>query len=324
MGLYPANYQGPGSALETSVGMQREIAHDFVIGADFAYRHFIHLDLGGVGVAGIDLNHYNAAQGPVIPACTPAQSNDPQAICSSGPINVHVTPGRATYKGLLLRAEKSFSHGFQLLGSYAYSRTIGANAGNGLNLYNWLQNSGPTPTDLTHILSMEGVRQLPWHFQLGLEFSYSSAPPFSAYVGGIDLNGDGTQGDLLPGATVDAFGRTMGRQQLQALTTQFNATYAGKAVNGRTVPRLVLPASYSFGDDLQSLDVRLSRLFLLRDRWQLSLIGEAFNLYNAANLSGYSGDLTNSATFGQPTSRATQVFGSGGPRAFQVAVRVSF
>ena len=53
------------------------------------------------------------------------------------------------------------------------------------------------------------------------------------------------------------------------------------------------------------------------------LIGEAFNLYNAANLSGYSGDLTNPA-FGQPTSRFTQVFGSGGPRAFQLAARVSF
>src|SRR2546426_8088152 len=37
----------------------------------------------------------------------------------------------------------------------------------------------------------------------------------------------------------------------------------------------------------------------------LSLIGEVFNLYNKANLSGYSGDLT-SAAFGQPASRATQ------------------
>jgi len=34
------------------------------------------------------------------------------------------------------------------------------------------------------------------------------------------------------------------------------------------------------------------------------------------------GNLT--ATFGQPTNRATQVFWSGGSRAFQLAVRVSF
>ena len=55
----------------------------------------------------------------------------------------------------------------------------------------------------------------------------------------------------------------------------------------------------------------------------MSVIGEVFNLYNKANLTGYSGDLM-SAGFGQPTSRAPQVFGSGGPRAYQLAVRVGF
>jgi hypothetical protein len=55
----------------------------------------------------------------------------------------------------------------------------------------------------------------------------------------------------------------------------------------------------------------------------MSLIGEVFNLYNKANLTGYSGDLT-SAGFGQPTGKATQVFGSGGPRAFQLAMRLTF
>jgi len=62
---------------------------------------------------------------------------------------------------------------------------------------------------------------------------------------------------------------------------------------------------------------------VFRDRQRLSLIGEVFNLYNKANLLGFSGDLT-SPTFGQPTSRTTQVFGSGGPRAFQLALRLSF
>ena len=110
----------------------------------------------------------------------------------------------------------------------------------------------------------------------------------------------------------------------ERLVAQFNPTYAGtKDTQGRTTPRVTLPARYSFGDNFHSLDLRLSRSFLFRERWRLSLIGEVFNLYNKANLSGYSGDLT-SAAFGQPTSRATQVFGSGGPRAFQLALRVAF
>ena len=148
--------------------------------------------------------------------------------------------------------------------------------------------------------------------------------PFSAYIGGIDLNGDGTQGDLLPGTTVNAFNRGMGRSDLERLVSQFNAANAGtQDAAGRLIAPIVLPPQYSFGDNFHSLDLRLTRTFVLHDRWRLLLIGEVFNLYNKANLSGYSGDLT-SAGFGQPTSRETQVFGSGGPRAFQLAVRVSF
>ena len=143
-------------------------------------------------------------------------------------------------------------------------------------------------------------------------------------MGGIDFNGDGTTGDLLPGTTVNAFNRGMGHADLERLVAQFNTTSAGtKDSHGRLIPRLTIPSNYSFGDNFHSLDFRLSRSFVLREHWRLSLIGEVFNLYNKANLTGYSGDLT-SAAFGQPTSRATQVFGSGGPRAFQLAVRVSF
>jgi hypothetical protein len=86
---------------------------------------------------------------------------------------------------------------------------------------------------------------------------------------------------------------------------------------------VTLPASYALGVSFHSLDLRLDRSFAIREHWRLSLIGEVFNLFNKANLTGYSGDLTSPA-FGQPTSRASQVFGSGGPRAFQLALRVSF
>jgi len=116
----------------------------------------------------------------------------------------------------------------------------------------------------------------------------------------------------------------LGRADLAQLVAQFNPIHAGtKDAQGRTIPRLTLPARYAFGDNFHALDLRLSRSLVFHERWHLSLMGEAFNLYNKANLSNYSGDLT-SPSFGQPTSRVTQVFGSGGPRAFQLAARVSF
>ena len=108
-------------------------------------------------------------------------------------------------------------------------------------------------------------------------------------------------------------------------TKKVHAKRAGtKDAQGTPIPPLTLPAHYSFGNNFHTLDLRVTRLFVIDGRWRASLIGEVFNVYNKANLSGYSGDLTNSATFGQPTSRAAQIFGSGGPRAFQLAARMNF
>jgi hypothetical protein len=67
----------------------------------------------------------------------------------------------------------------------------------------------------------------------------------------------------------------------------------------------------------------LSRTFAYRDRYKLILSGEVFNLLNIANLSGYSGNVRETANFGQPQTRADQVFGSGGPRSFQLSVRIT-
>jgi hypothetical protein len=86
---------------------------------------------------------------------------------------------------------------------------------------------------------------------------------------------------------------------------------------------VTLPGQFSFGDNFHALDLRLSRTIQLREGSRITLMGEVFNSYNNANLSGHSGDLT-SAAFGQPAGRATQIFGSGGPRAFQLALRFAF
>ena len=313
------------TALHFNVGVQREFARDFVVSADFAYRHFDNLGLGQ-----LDLNHFNSARGPVIPRClNDAQRNDPNALCSTGPINVQVNSGHATYKGLLVRADKRFSRGFQLLGSWAYSSNTGVNAAsnntaNGFDLDNWLSNRGPLANDVTHILNLAGVVQLPQRFRLGVNFSYASAPPFTAYVGGSDFNGDGTTDDLLPGTTVNAFNRGLGRADLERLVAQFNQTHTGRRdAKGATIPTLPLPGRYWLGDNLHSLDLRLSWSLDFERRWSLTFIGEVFNAYNASNLAGHSGNLAGSG-FGQPTARLTQVFGSGGPRAFQLGARVSF
>ena len=71
--------------------------------------------------------------------------------------------------------------------------------------------------------------------------------------------------------------------------------------------------------------IRLSRTFKFGTdgRFQVTPIAEVFNLFNIANYINFSEDIT-SPDFGQPTARVSSVFGTGGPRAFQFAVKVRF
>ncbi|HEX6730721.1 MAG TPA: hypothetical protein VF074_11940 [Pyrinomonadaceae bacterium] len=110
------------------------------------------------------------------------------------------------------------------------------------------------------------------------------------------------------------------------MVERYNQDTAGRSLpNGLPAQLLTLPADFSFNDNYFSQDLRLSRVFPLRGELvRLVLYGEVFNLLNTANLVGYGANLANPAEFGQPSARFTQVFGSGGPRAFQLGARVSF
>ena len=123
---------------------------------------------------------------------------------------------------------------------------------------------------------------------------------------------------------MNQFNRGLGKDNLRRFVALFNQDYAGKKdAQGRTIPSIVLPPEFNFGHSFLTHDLRLSRVFDFGERWRVTLIGDVFNLFNRANLSGYSGNLLG-AGFGQPASRITQVFSSGGPRAFQFAARVDF
>ena len=86
---------------------------------------------------------------------------------------------------------------------------------------------------------------------------------------------------------------------------------------------IALPAVFSNGDSFISQDLRLTRKIALNESLTLSLIAEAFNVFNIANLTGYS-NVLNQPNYGQPGARVGQVFGTGGPRAFQFGGRMTF
>src|SRR4030095_4734274 len=127
--------------------------------------------------------------------------------------------------------------------------------------------------------------------------------------------------------------------ELNAYITNLNA---GGGVNGVRLP-LVLDSA-RFNDSFSSVDLRLSRPFAINQQVRVEPMLEVFNLFNVTNIlgvsnvnySGFSNVLVRdsedpgnpaylrSSKFGQPVTTAGGVFGSGGPRAMQIAARVTF
>lgn len=189
-------------------------------------------------------------------------------------------------------------------------------------------------------------------WQLSTISQFQSAPPLNPGIFTVDADNDGNSVLTLPGIAWNGVGRSNLLTDVRAAVEKYNADVIARArplpanptaaqtaacvliVNGarmcgprtarnQVYPLITLPTSFSNGDTLVSTDLRLTRVIRIRERVRLSLIAEGFNIFNIANLGGYTGNLQ-SADFGIATSRTNQVFGTGGPRAFQFAARISF
>ena len=127
--------------------------------------------------------------------------------------------------------------------------------------------------------------------------------------------------------------------ELNAFIKEVNS---GGGINGQPLP--LVNDNVHFTDSFNSFDLRLSKRFRFGERVAIEPIAEMFNVFNVTNILGvstnnYSGfantlvrdsndpaspGFLKSSSFGQPVTTAGGVFGSGGPRALQLAVRVTF
>jgi len=256
----------------------------------------------------------------VIPVCPANLVLVPSAPCSNGGVGVIVSGGRTVYRGLLLKADKHFSHRYQMQASYALQAQDGIN---GIyNNNNWFQYWGPQAP--RSILNISGIVDLPWKFQFSFISSYTSRGPFQPIIPSVDLTGSGVNGFPLPGMGSSLFNLGLGQADLVKLVNQYNQTYAGKPGphTGQVFPTLTLPANYGLGHNFNSQDIRLTKLFKWHDRYELQVFGECFNLLNISNLTGYSSTCPILDSDRRPAAQA----GHSAPadRAFQVGSRFSF
>ncbi len=322
--LYPKDYPVQ-RGLHFNLGVQHQLRSDMVLSVDFVRRVYLNVLLDD-----LDYNRYNrfinGVRTPVIPACTGNQASIVGFNCSTGPITFWTPAGRNVYNAMLVKLDKRFSHRTQFTVSYALQNQHGYN---GIyDLDNWRQAYGPQGA--RHVLNASAIVDLPWGFQLGIISATSSLGPVNVQVSGVAINGSGPTNALLPGLPENGINRGFGKEDLAKAVANWNQNIAGKPdARGKTIPQIVLPSDYSFGRAFNSQDLRLTKTFKFGERYKLSILGEGFNMLNYANLTGYNTNLDQVATnqsfaFGRPTNRTQQVFGSGGPRAFQVGGRFSF
>ncbi|MGD1097078.1 MAG: hypothetical protein ABSB35_34470, partial [Bryobacteraceae bacterium] len=327
--LFPPNYT-LGRSYQSSIGVQRDLGHDMVITADWARRQGDHFNLS----SDLDVNHTNVyangvLQGGIIPSCSPANYT-PGVECVNGPINQWLPEGRSVYEGLLVKLTKRMTKNYSVIASYAF-QNLNTDY-NPVNLFNYMESYGPSLN--RHNLNIASLVNLPWGFALNMNSQIQSRTPQEIVTTGVDLSGTGVvTGTPLPGVGFNCGGIDCSKSQVAAAVASFNAKYAGtKAPNGSVIAPYILPPDYQFGDPTFSQDFRLSRKFVFKEHYTFTLLGEVFNAFNIANLKGYNFNLDNVAAtpaaqtfaFGQPTQRALQTFGSGGPRAFQFGGRFAF
>ena len=291
---------------------------------------------------------------PVIPQCTVAQSAAlaPEDSCSTGPINVYDSGAHYSYQGLHVKLTGRVRPGVHVTVGYALSRNNGFVEFN--NYDNFSTAYGNQPDDRRHRLTVSAIIDLPSYkgsspfargalngWSMSLISQTDSGSPLDTMLTGLDLDGDGISRMLLPGVTQhNTLGRNLNAAELRNLVDAYNASVEERTqrvtnpdgsvtvIRPRTpfnqvINPITLPQQFSSGDSFITQDIRLTRKVNLNEAATLSLIAEVFNVFNVANLSGYS-NVVNQVNYGQPAARAGQVFGSGGPRAFQFAAMLQF
>jgi hypothetical protein len=300
---------------QTSLGFERQLGARQVIRVDGVYNHGRQFIIGRT--VGTVFN-------PVV--------GGPDRV-----VNLE-SSAETDYTALLVDYERRFTGRFGARGSYTLSKAYNyANDdqipfGSGPIDPNDLRREyGPTPNDRRHRVTLSGVVDVGAGFQVAGLWTMSSGVP-------MDI--------LMPSgqSRIPILQRNAGGRQFTTaneLNDFLRNVNAGGGINGELLP--FVSSDAKFNDSFNSFDIRVSRVFAAGPA-RIEAIAEVFNLFNVTNILGtttvnYSGyanalvrdssDPTNpgfmrSSRFGTPVSTAGGVFGSGGPRALQLAARVRF
>jgi len=214
-----------------------------------------------------------------------------------GSVSDNLSIGRSRYDGLNFSFRRRLTNHFSLNTSYVLSRAlsyagVAAGFGNGpTDLQNWFapHDFGPGPNDERHRVVVSGLVQLPWGFRFAPIMQLASARPYTA-TQGLDYFGYGTTNEYAA--------------LLKGDPTNWKATlnYSAAQIRACLADGSCYESSYDAlrGQAFFQLDTRISKIIRFRDRYNLEIIFQAFDLTNRANFGGNFQGSIRSATFEQP------------------------
>jgi hypothetical protein len=246
---------------------------------------------------------------------------------------------RTKYDALMLSFERRYGGGWGARAGYTWSKAFNyANddqipfANGPVDPNDLRREYGPTPNDRRHRFTLSGIVDLPLGLQLSGVWTVSSGVPMDI------IRPDGQ-------SRVPVLQRNAGGRQFTSageLNDFLRDLNAAGGIGGQLLP--LVEDDALFNDSFNSVDLRLSKSFQFQGGVRLEGLVEVFNLFNVTNIlgttnlnySGYANVLVRdsndpsdpgylrSSGFGRAVTTAGGVFGSGGPRAFQLGGRVVF
>ena len=346
--LFSTEFQVPYS-IQYTFGLQRELPWKMLLQTDFNFRKGVH------EVLVYDVNQIdNAITGPRTSFGNSIPYADSSGFSTYKALLTRLD--RRFSNGFQMTASYALSR-FKAFGGDTLG--LGATA---TDLNDLRKEFGPAGLDRTHRFVLSGVYELPWFrnsdsafarnalggWQVSMISTMFSGVPFSAFLPHFaDLSGTGTFQSYLPGTGPGSLGRDVGSvQELNSIITAYNASIPSRGVAcggdsptgrcdvfGDPLVRIQsLPSTLQLGgDSVISQDVRVTKTFGFTENVKLDVIGEVFNLFNVANLSEVhdftlpdEGTSPGDIHFLRREARTTSVFGTGGPRAFQFALKLRF
>jgi hypothetical protein len=351
--LFSTEFQIPYS-LQYAIGIQKELPGKILVQADFNYRKGVH------EVLTYDANFFQRVDknGNSIP-----RTDFPNGVNYADSSGFSTYKGLLVRVNRRFSDGIQFTGSYTLSRFKAFGRdTLGLGA-TVTDFSNFKLEFGPAGNDQTHRLGVSFLWELPYYkdsssalkkqvlggWTVAVLSAVASGRPLQAFLPDF-VNLSGSTQDIssyLPDTNAGSLGRGVSSlSKLNELIRNYNANrnqLAARIENGVPVDPFgtplrelaELPPGTPIGTDSSiSTDLRLTKALRFTESVKLELIGEVFNMFNVANLSTY-GDQVLPAkedtldpsfefTTFRPSQRRTSVFGSGGPRSFQFALRFSF